>query len=992
MLDNNEYILLGIDGSKGEDSITHYGTKHKSGRYPWGSGENPFQHDPNYTGPEDFKTAKEFYDEVSKMKKEGLKDSQIAKMLGMSTGDLRTYTNVAGVKIREENRAKALVLRNQGLSHREIAKAFGLPESKESTIRQWLDDDVNSRRSAIFALADRLKKMIDEKGPIDVGKGVELDLDTTTTGLDQALAILAAEYGYSVDGVGVTQQLNKGQQTILRVAGPPEMKQRDLYHIGDPNYTGFKIPKLATVKDYGPNEVTGEKIMKPKFSPPTSIARNRVLIKYGNDGSEGKDKDGVIELRPGVPDLSLSGSHYSQVRIMVDNEKGDPSYYLKGMAVYSDNVPDGYDIVFNSSKPKEWPDDKVFKELKRRKDTGEVDWEDPFGANIKEAEKGGQYWYVDENGNEKLGAINKRADEGDWDSWASRVPSQFLSKQDPKLIKQQLSYTIADKKADLEEIMSLTNPAVREKMLKDFAGTCDTQAKHLYAASFPRQSYNVILPVNSLKDNEIYAPTYKNGETLALIRFPHAGTFELPILKVNNNNPEGHTVVGTDPIDAVGINGAVARRLSGADYDGDTVLTIPVTDKVHIKSTKPLEGLAQFTEDFHDIYAPIYKLDKNGNQVIGSDGKPVIASPVMSKKLLQKQMGVTTNLITDMTLAGASPEELVRAVKHSMVVVDSPKHKLNYKLSEVENGIAELKNKYQLHSFTDPQGNLHANVKGASTILTRAKSEARVPKLKGYTRIDPETGKIIPTTNIPDTKEKILVKETKDGKEYIKTGEIIQKTNKTAWMDYVDDATELVRDPNNAIEMFYANYANSLKALANEARKEAVIQKKLEYNPEARKKYANEVASLTAKYNETLKAKPRERQANVLMNGWWKVYLQEHDAPDNDEAKKIKTKMLRKAREIVGAQRVEINITDEEWEAIQAGAISHNRLMDLLGKVDQDRFIELAMPREKKEISQVKINQIQSMLNSGYTIGDVAERTKLSKSTIVKYMKEGGNV
>lgn len=93
-----------------------------------------------------------------------------------------------------------------------------------------------------------------------------------------------------------------------------------------------------------------------------------------------------------------------------------------------------------------------------------------------------------------------------------------------------------------------------------------------------------------MKDDEVYAPNYKNGETIALIRYPHGGTFEIPILTVNNKQPEAKRVLG-NAIDAVGINSKVAERLSGADFDGDTVMVIPTGGKTKIKSTPYLDGL-----------------------------------------------------------------------------------------------------------------------------------------------------------------------------------------------------------------------------------------------------------------------------------------------------------------------------------------------------------------------------------------------------------------
>jgi len=66
------------------------------------------------------------------------------------------------------------------------------------------------------------------------------------------------------------------------------------------------------------------------------IQSSRVLIK------QDPEKEGLIELRKDVADISLGKKLYSQVRIRVGNARA----YLKGMAVYSDNIPEGYDVVF----------------------------------------------------------------------------------------------------------------------------------------------------------------------------------------------------------------------------------------------------------------------------------------------------------------------------------------------------------------------------------------------------------------------------------------------------------------------------------------------------------------------------------------------------------------------------------------------------------------------------------------------------------------------
>ena len=48
-------------------------------------------------------------------------------------------------------------------------------------------------------------------------------------------------------------------------------------------------------------------------------------------------------------------------------------------------------------------------------------------------------------------------------------------------------------------------------------------------------------------------------------------------------------------------------------------------------------------------------------------------------------MGDVSNLITDMTIKGANNDELARAVRHSMVVIDSEKHNLDVKASARDN-------------------------------------------------------------------------------------------------------------------------------------------------------------------------------------------------------------------------------------------------------------------------------------------------------------------
>lgn len=957
-----------------EEYLAHYGTKRHSGRYPWGSGEDPYQHEPNYgNNKSDFATPKEFLDDYERLKKAGVKETEIAKMYDMgSTQALRAAHRAAGVYVRNDERNTAVKYAKEGKSRREIARLMGY--NNESSIRALLNEATNQNKNKIFQVAEQIKDAVDKYKRVDVGEGSERDFGVSQETLEQALYILQAEYGYQIQGRSVAQMTNKGQFTRQRVAVPPDAPKDFLYQKGLEN-------RVYRVKDYGDNPNPNEAAnIKPMFSKPTVLDRKRLGIRYREEG--GLEKDGLIELRPGVKDLSLQGANYSQVRIAVSDDDGNPAYYLKGMAVYNKNLPEGIDVIINTNKPKGSPDSKALKELKRTKE-GDIDWENPFGSTIKE--DGGQYWYKDDKtGEEKLGLINKRANEGDWLDWSKSLPSQFLAKQDPKFVKNQLKYTIAEKLDEFEEIKSVTNPVVKQKLLEDFAGSLDSQAVHLKAAALPRQKYEVILPVTSLKDNEVFAPNFNNGEKIALIRFPHAGPFEIPILTVNNKNKEALETIGQLSRDAVGINSYNAGILSGADFDGDTVIAIPLSDKVNVANRPPLRGLKGF--EGKDAYPPKYKLDENGNQVYDSEGEPIIISKVMSKKNLQKQMGQVSNLITDMTLMGANDEEIARAVRHSMVVVDSPKHKLDYTQSEIENGIKELRQKYQAHDSVNWQGKITKNSTAAATILSAAKAEVSAPVHEGRQIIDPETGKLVWTR--PGYKKTHYIDK--------KTGEVIEKVKefRSNRMSETDDAFTLVRDRNNPIEVAYAEYANTLKSLANEVRKERVATENLKYNPEMAKKYTEQVDSLNSKLRNAQANRPREREAQFMANILYEEELAKWaemgEEIDKEEDKKLRDRLIKKTRAICGAARYQIDITDKEWEAIQNGALTHTKVAKILERANGDQIRQRATPNKQFEWTSAKQKIALAMANSGWTMAEIAERLGTSTTTVSKFLNERG--
>lgn len=896
------------------DILMHYGVGHenggRSGRYPWGSGESPYQH------------AGDFLSRIEELQKEGKNEKQIAEELGLTTTQLRAQKSLAKAQRRGAEVATAKKLRDDGYSPTEIAKMMGY--NNESSIRNLLNEDAEARMNAARATADLIKKNIDEKGMIDVGEGVEKELGVSREKLEQALYILESE-GYPVYNGRVEQATNPGRFTTMKVICPKGAEHKDIY----------ETDKINSMEDY--ISYDGGETFTSSFRYPESMDSSRLMINYAETG--GKEKDGLIELRPGVADISLGDSNYSQVRILVDG-----THYLKGMAAYSDDLPEGIDVRFNTNKSEGTPalgpkDNTVLKPIKTD------DPNNPFGSLIKE--HGGQSTYFDENGVEHLSLINKRGDEGDWADWDKKLPSQFLAKQSQKLIDQQLRLTLADKKSEFDEIMALDNPTVKKKLLDSFAEDCDAAAVHLKAAALPRQQYQVLLPLSNIKDNEVYAPNFKNGETVALVRFPHGGTFEIPILKVNNNNEEGIKRITPNAKDAVGINMKVAERLSGADFDGDTVLVIPCNSpdsKVKITSTPSL---------FSDF-----------DPKLEYGGKKEGTYKRMTKRNTQTEMGKISNLITDMTLKGATNEELARAVKHSMVVIDAEKHGLDYKQSEIDNGIAALKRKYQGHYTEDGRYS-----EGASTLISRAGAEQSVKKRRGSPQINEDGSLSYKTAYGKD-----LYYTDKNGKTKI-------RMQKSTQMAETDDAHKL--SSGKPQEEAYARYANSMKALANTARKERMATGNLKKDKEASKEYAKEVKSLEAKLALAELNAPRERQAQYKTNAQVKMVKQSNPDISKEDLKKYKQQTLTKNRVIYGAKRNPVVFSDREWEAVQKGAVSENVLSRLCKYADDKTLKERATPRSyKNSLSDAKIAKIKAMSASGYTNQEIAAAIGVSPSTV----------
>lgn len=924
-----------------DEYIQHYGIIRRSGRYPWGSTNN-------VSGQEEDIGASEFLKRVNDLLKQ-MTPAKAAEWLGMTTTELRARKRIAQAESKVEDEAMVRRLRAKGVSLQEIADRMGY--KGESNVRAILKEDALQREKRLIGTVDMLKDEL-KKNPdqpfIDMGEGVPTSLNMSRENLDAALVKMESEGWGVVISYRSPQVLNPQNDTKRRALCPPDTTWADV--MNNPQ----KRRQLAVVTPDG-----GE-TYQPTWKRAIPLDPKRVRVVYAEDG--GAEADGVLYVRPGVPDLTLGPKNYAQVRVQV----GD-GHYMKGMAVLKDDMPDGVDILYNTPKKRSDVDSDfdVFKELKD-------DPELPFGSvvrNIRDSD--GPDW-------EPKSVMNLVNDEGDWAKWSKSISSQMLVKQNPKLIREQLDLTMERRKAELDEIMALTNPTLKKKLLQEFADKTDKAAVDLKSAQLERSAWHVILPVNTLKPNEIYAPGYNHGEEVALIRYPHAGPFEIPLLTVNNNHRPAKKIIGNRSKDAVAIHHSVAELLSGADFDGDTVLVIPNDKRTNkVKTRPPLPGLVNF--DPKVDYKASVKLKADGTPDLDKDGNKQYNHPIMGETAKQHQMGVVSNLITDMQLQGASDDEMTRAVKHSMTVIDAAKHKLNYKLSYQENGIHALKQKYQAPDPVTGQG-------GAATLISRARRDKTIPKQKPRPHalggpIDPKTGKkvFVPTNEVYTNKK----------------GEVIVKTQRVPALSDTDDAYTLTSKGRSSptAEKLYAEQSNRLKAMANEARLLARDVPKPTRNPSASKTYADEVQSLRAKMDQYDRNKPRERDANDIASAYVKERIRRNPElklkQNKAKLQKVRQQSQRKARHATGVARLDFTFTDREWEAIQAGAISDQMLANILKRADPEHVRMRATPKTTKLLDNVRADRAQSMLDSGMTRADVAAALGVSLSTLDRATGDG---
>ncbi len=865
-----------------DQTIKHYGTLRKSGRYPWGSGG-------------------QLLTSVDRLAAKGLSEKEIAMALGISTTELRNQKTLAKVMEKEERRIFAVRQRESGMSVSAIASEMNLAPS---TVRDLLKATASVKFKLIQKIVTMLKKAVAKFKYIDIGEGVEIFLGISAFKLDNAITLLKNE-GYTVHYLR-QEQLGTGYKTSIRVLAAPGTTYSEVLD----NRANITIPNNVSLDG-------GRSFDEPE--PIANIASSRIKIIYGQ---EGVDKDGLIELRRTVPELSLGNKTYAQVRIGIDD-----TLYLKGMAISSDNIPEGVDIVFYTSKPNTGNINDV---LKEQDPTSPL----PFGSATK------QKTYLDANGVEQISAINIVYEEGDWSTWSKSLSSQFLSKQPIALVEQQLQARYEQRYQEYQEILALTNPTVKRYLLASFSDTVDSDAVFLKAAALPGQSTTVILPDPTMKPGEVYAPGYKNGTVVSLVRYPHGGIFEIPTLTVNNRGGNGKEIIGPSASDAIVIHPDVAKRLSGADFDGDTVIVIP-NNSGTIKTSPALSTLQNFDPRASYPSVPgMVKMTKTGTQI---------------------EMGKVSNLVTDMTIQGASESEIAQAVRQSMVVIDAEKHGLNYRQAYKDNGISALKQNYQGSSRS-----------GAATLLSRAKSQEYVLQRKDRYAIDPTSGaKIFSYTD----------------KTYVNSkGQEITKRTRSTQLYEETDARKL--SSGTVVEAAYANYSNGLKRLGDSARLEYTKTSNRPYSPEARATYLKEAKSLDAKVTLAMRNQPLERKAQLVAGEI--VRLQRKQNPDMSFAdlQSAKGKALVLSRNRVGAAKPTVDITPQEWEAIQMGAVSPTKLSRILRNGDMDQIKAYATPRsEQNAIPSGKQDRARAMLDGGNTIAEVAAALGVSKYQIINLDK-----
>ena len=143
-------IMLAIaqhtTNSVAKDILMHYGTKRHSGRYPWGSGEDPYQHEID------------FRNRVIKLRKKGYSEIEIADKCGYATtSELRSALRKANNDIRSYRMHWGQALLNDGLTPAEASRRMGI---SDSTFRAMMNEQTMARAQKAQQVADNLKLIV----------------------------------------------------------------------------------------------------------------------------------------------------------------------------------------------------------------------------------------------------------------------------------------------------------------------------------------------------------------------------------------------------------------------------------------------------------------------------------------------------------------------------------------------------------------------------------------------------------------------------------------------------------------------------------------------------------------------------------------------------------------------------------------------------------------------------------------------------------------
>ena len=129
--------------------LAHYGTPRHSGRYPWGSGDNPYQHNA------------EFLKTVREMKDRGKSEKEIAEYMGMKTTEFRNKQSIYVNAEKVDRINRAIKLKEHGYSNVKIAEIMFDSPTKESTVRSLLNQGEKLKKDTCINTADMLAKKVE---------------------------------------------------------------------------------------------------------------------------------------------------------------------------------------------------------------------------------------------------------------------------------------------------------------------------------------------------------------------------------------------------------------------------------------------------------------------------------------------------------------------------------------------------------------------------------------------------------------------------------------------------------------------------------------------------------------------------------------------------------------------------------------------------------------------------------------------------------------